>query len=70
MGILTVLANLADMQLISEFNKWFRFLLFVVMCKYAWVIPIKYQKGITVTNAFQKIKKKKIKAQTKQNMGR
>ena len=28
------------------------------MCKYAWVIPIKYQKGITVTNAFQKIKKK------------
>ena len=40
------------------------------MCKYAWVIPIKYQKGITVTNAFQKIKKKKIKAQTKQNMGR
>ena len=45
------------MQLISKFNKRFRFLLCVIdiYSKYAWVIPSKYKKGITSTNAFQKI---------------
>ena len=45
------------MQLISKFNKGFRFLLFVIdiYSKYAWVIPLKDKKGITITNAFQKI---------------
>ena len=45
------------MQLISKFNKVFRFLLCVIdiYSKYAWVIPLNYKKGITVTNAFQKI---------------
>ena len=35
--------DLADMQLISKFNKRFRFLLCVVdiYSKYAWVIPLK-----------------------------
>ena len=35
--------DLADMQLISKFNKGFRFLLYVVdiNSKYAWVIPLK-----------------------------
>ena len=49
-------ADLADMQLISKFNKRFRFLLRVIyiFIKYAWVIPLKDKKGITVTNAFQK----------------
>ena len=44
------------MQLINEFNKGFRFLLFVinVYSKYAWVISLKDTKGITITNAFQK----------------
>ena len=44
------------MQLISKFNKRFRFLLRVIyiFIKYAWVIPLKDKKGITVTNAFQK----------------
>ena len=44
------------MQLISKFNKEFRFLLCVIYIyiKYAWVIPLK-DKGITITNAFQKI---------------
>ena len=44
------------MQLISKFNKGFRFLLCVIyiFSKYAWVIPLKDKKCITVTNAFQK----------------
>ena len=45
------------MQLISRFNKAFRFLLSVtdIISKYAWVIPLKDKKGITITNAFPKI---------------
>ena len=48
-------ADLADMQLISKFNKEIRFLLCVIdiYIKYSWVI----KKGITITNAFQKILK-------------
>ena len=48
-------ADLADMQLISKFDKEFRFLLCVIYIyiKYVWVIPLK-DKGITITNAFQK----------------
>ena len=44
------------MQLISKFNKGFKFLLCVIdiSSKYAWVIPLKDKKGITVVNAFQK----------------
>ena len=43
-------ADLADMQLISKFNKGFRFLLYVIdiFRKYAWVIPLKDKKGITM----------------------
>ena len=49
-------ADVADMQLISKFNKEFRFLLCVidVYDKYAWVIPFKGKKGITITNVFKK----------------
>ena len=48
--------DLADMQLIRNFNKGFRFLLCVVdiFSEYSWVIPLKEQKYITITNAFQK----------------
>ena len=48
-------AHFADMQLISKFNKGFRFLLCVtdIYSKYAWVIPLKDKKGITITIAFQ-----------------
>ena len=54
------LADLADMQLISKFNERFRFLLCVIdiYTKYAWVIPLKDKKGITITDAFQKMLKK------------
>ena len=49
--------DLADIQLISTFNKGFRFLLCVIdiFRKYAWVVPLKDKKGVTITNAFQKI---------------
>ena len=54
-------ADLADLQLISKFNKGihFRFLLCVIyiFSKYAWVIPLDNRKGITITDAFQKILK-------------
>ena len=45
------------MQLIRKFNKGFRFLLCVIdiFSKYAWVIPLKDKKGVSVVNAFQKI---------------
>ena len=45
------------MQLISTFNKGIHFLLWVIdiFSKYAWVIPLKDEKGIAITNAFQKI---------------
>ena len=47
-------ADLADMQLISKFDKDFRFLLCVIN-KYACVVPLKVKKEITIANAFQKI---------------
>ena len=44
------------MQLITKFNKEFRFLLCVIdiFSKYAWVVPLKDKKVITIVNAFQK----------------
>ena len=47
------------MQLLSKFNKGFRFFLCVIdiFSKYAWVIPSKHKKGISIVNAFQKILK-------------
>ena len=45
------------MQLIIKFNKGTRFLLRVIdsFSKYAWVVPLKDKKDITIVNAFQKI---------------
>ena len=47
------------MQLIRKFNKRFKFLLCVinVFSKYAWVVPLKDKKGVTIVNAFQKVLK-------------
>ena len=52
--------NLADMQLISKFNKGIRYLLCVIdlFSKYAWIVLFKDKKGVTTVNAFQKILKK------------
>ena len=49
--------DLADMKLISQFNKGFRFLLCVIdiFSRYVWVIPLKDKKGVSIVNAFQKI---------------
>ena len=48
------------MQLISKFNKGFRFLLCVIdiFSKYAWVVPLKDKKGLSIVNTFQSILKK------------
>ena len=45
------------MQLISKFNKGFRFLLCVIdiFSKYAWVVPLKDKKGVSIVDAFQKM---------------
>ena len=50
-------ADLADMQLISKFNKGFRFLLCVIdiFSKYSWVVPLKDKKGVSTLNAFHEI---------------
>ena len=47
------------MQLLSKFNKEFRFLLCAIdiFSKYAWVVPLKDKKGISIVNAFQIILK-------------
>ena len=49
--------DLKDMQLISQFNKGFQFLLCVIeiYSKYTWVDLLEDKKGITITNDFQKI---------------
>ena len=51
--------DLADMQLLSKYNKGIRFLLFVIdiFSKYAWVVPLKDKKGISIVKAFQIILK-------------
>ena len=49
-------ADFADVQLISKLIQVLKFLLCVIDIdsKFAWVIPLKDQKGIAFTNAFQK----------------
>ena len=51
--------DLADMQLLSKYNKGIRFLLCVIdiFSKYAWVVPLKDKKGISIVKAFQIISK-------------
>ena len=51
--------DLADMQLLSKCNKGIRFLLCVIdiFSKYAWVVPLKDKKGISIVKAFQSILK-------------
>ena len=52
-------ADLADVQSISKSNKGFKFLLRVIdtFNKYAWVVRLKYKKGLIISNAFQSILK-------------
>ena len=64
-------ADLVDMQLIRKFDEGFRFLLCVIdkFSKYAWVIPLKNKKVITITNGFQKFLDESNRKPNK-NMGR
>ena len=52
-------ADLADMQLLSKYNKGIRFLFCVIdiFSKYAWAVPLKDKKGISIVKAFQSILK-------------
>ena len=52
-----IVFDLVDMQLISKFNKIIHFLLciFDAFSKCTWFIPLKDEKGIAITEAFQKI---------------
>ena len=61
--------DLADIQLISNFNKGFRFLLCVIdiFRKDAWVAPLKDKKGVTITNAFQKVSKESSRCRQSQS---
>ena len=45
------------MLLISKYNKVIKYLLCAIdlFIKYAWVVPLKNKKDITIVNAFQKI---------------
>ena len=45
------------MQLISKINKGFKLWLWVIdiFSKYAWVVPLKDKKGISIVYSFQKI---------------
>ena len=47
------------MQLLRKYNKGIRFLLCVIdiFSKYAWVVPLKDKKGISIVKAFQIILK-------------
>ena len=49
--------DLADMQLISKYNKRIRYLLCAIglFSKYAFVVPLNDKKGTTIANAFQSI---------------
>ena len=49
--------DLADMQLISKYDKGIRYLLCAIdlFPKYAFIVQLKDKKGITITNAFQSI---------------
>ena len=59
--------DLADMQLISKFNKGFRFLLCVIdiHSKHTWIILLKVRKAITKAILFRRFQKNLIENQTK-----
>ena len=55
--------DLADMQSLSKYNKGIKYLLCAIdlFSKYAWVVPLKDKRGISIVNAFQKIISKRRK---------
>ena len=59
--------HLADMQLLSKYNEGIRFLLCVIdiFSKYAWVVPLKDKKGISIVKALQSILKQSNRKRNK-----
>ena len=55
--------DLADMELLSKYNKGIRFLLCVIdiFSKYAWAVPLKDKKVLSIVKAFQIISKQSNK---------
>ena len=51
----------------SKHDKGFRFLLCIIdiFSKYAWVVPLKDKKGISIVNAFRKILKEPDRSEAK-----
>ena len=49
--------DLADMQVISKYNKGIRYLLSAIdlFSKYAWIVFLKDKNGVSIVSAFQKI---------------
>ena len=49
--------DLADMQSLIKYNKGIKYLLYAIdlLSKYAWVVPLKDKRRISIVNAFQKI---------------
>ena len=47
-------ADLADMQSLSKYNKGMKYFLYAIdlFSKYAWVVPIKDKKGVSIVDAF------------------
>ena len=60
--------DLADMQSLSKYNKGSKYLLCAIRLssKYVWVVPLKNKREISIVNAFQKKKKKKIQKEENQ----
>ena len=59
--------DLADMQSLSNCNKGIKYLLCAIdlFNKYAWVVPLKDKRGISIANTFQKIISKGGQAESK-----
>ena len=55
--------DLSDMQSLSKYNKGIKYLLCVIdlFSTYAWVVPLKDKRGISIVNVFQKIISKRRK---------
>ena len=55
------------MQSLSKYNKGRKYLLCAIniFSKYAWVIRLKYKKGVSIVNAFRKILKESNRSEAK-----
>ena len=54
---LETIFGVLNMRSLSKYNKWMKYVLCAIdiFSKYAWVVPLKDKRGISIVNAFQKI---------------